>query len=102
MALIAVFGFAAFIALTLLKAYVVMQLWLWFLVPLGLMAVSYAHALGISTLVAALVFKIDTASMGDDNETAAKRLFVGSGSAAIVYVLALVIGAVARGLMAGS
>lgn len=35
----------------ILRGYVLQQLWVWFLVPLGVMAISLPHALGLSGLL---------------------------------------------------
>lgn len=50
-----VFSLLALVPLVLLNCYVIATLWGWFLVPLGLPAVTMAHAFGIDALLSYLV-----------------------------------------------
>ena len=52
-----VIGFAVLIALTILKGFVLVQLWRWFATPLfGLPEISIAGAIGVSCIVSLLTF----------------------------------------------
>src|SRR5688500_9323922 len=45
--------------LAVLRAVVIHDFWSWFVVPLGVSAVSYAHALGISFAVSVVTYQSD-------------------------------------------
>lgn len=47
--------FVLSVLLTILSGFVVMSLWSWFIVPLGIMPISLAHAAGIDCLATFIV-----------------------------------------------
>lgn len=55
-----------------LRGYVLPQLWLWFLVPLGLVAISLPHALGISGLL--WFFLLPKSPTDDDDASVGAKL----------------------------
>lgn len=48
--------FAAMVPSALLRGYVLATLWQWFVVPLGMPAIGWAHAYGIAALLVAATF----------------------------------------------
>lgn len=57
-----------FVALVLLRAVVLKDLWGWFVVPLGVPGIGMAHAVGIST-IASLLTSSPTTSRKDEKDT---------------------------------
>ena len=47
----------AFLALVLLRGWVLSVLWGWFLVPLGIPAIGISHALGVNLIVTYLIYQ---------------------------------------------
>ena len=45
--------------LILLRAFVLVKLWSWFLVPLGIFEINYAYAIGISLIVSYLTHQTE-------------------------------------------
>jgi hypothetical protein len=70
-----IIGFLALLALDIpvliLRGFVLSQLWLWFLVPLGVPVVGIAQAIGISLLVSMLTVSSHKSSDDDDFWTGA-------------------------------
>ena len=62
--------FLAFIAFIVTKVFSVMLMWNWFIVPLGVISITYAHAMGITLLLGVLTHPIQ--AMKDDDENPAK------------------------------
>jgi hypothetical protein len=56
------FLFLLSIPATILQGYVVSQLWLWFIVPLGVVNISVAHGIGIALIVSYLTARINGAT----------------------------------------
>lgn len=54
------------------RGYVLQQLWAWFLVPLGVVAISLPHALGISGLI--WFFVMHTPSVTKDDDDAGTKI----------------------------
>jgi hypothetical protein len=79
------------LSMLMLSAFVLGTLWGWFLVPLGLPAISYVHAYGLSIVVTYLQGVKDR-----NNNTTAKELLVSSVS---LSVGALIFGYAATLLM---
>jgi hypothetical protein len=52
----------------LIDGIVVSKMWLWFLVPLGVHAISVAHAFGLSCIVNVLVYRPDLKTEGELGE----------------------------------
>lgn len=50
----------AFVVGIIVRGFVVSIGWGWFIVPLGVTPIGFAHALGISVFAAAMTHKIDT------------------------------------------
>lgn len=84
-----------------LDAYVFMRLWGWFVVPLGAVPLSYAHAMGLDlmfgltvTLATPLKAEVVAAKAIDDNDEIALALakILGVG-------IALALGAIIHGFM---
>jgi hypothetical protein len=69
-----IIGFLALPFLMALKAVVVRDLWLWFVVPLGVAALSFWHAMGLSSLVALLTHQIAKSEFEDEEHGWAFRL----------------------------
>lgn len=55
----------AFVPALLLRAWAVSKMWLWFVVPLGLPPIGYAHALGISLFVGWLTYQTPSTDQDD-------------------------------------
>jgi hypothetical protein len=51
----------------ILRGFVLCQLWLWFLVPLGVKEIGMAHALGLTTLVGVFGMQGGNTTKKDDN-----------------------------------
>ena len=51
-------GIGLAVGITVLEAYVFTQLWLWFVVPLGLSALSLTHSLGVMIVFDFILFSI--------------------------------------------
>ena len=60
--------------LVMLRAFVMVDLWLWFIVPLGVVKVGMAHMYGI-TLIGSLVVGASTNS-SDDSDDVWKSVFL--------------------------
>lgn len=84
------------VPLTLLRGWAIALLWRWFVTPLGVAALSIAHAIGISCLM--LMFATITKPPDDEDEI--ERLCFDTSAAVIVPLLAVAVGAVAHGAMA--
>jgi hypothetical protein len=80
-------------AITLWEAFVLMVLWGWFIVPLGVKAVGMAHAIGL-TLIASLLTHQAPSDLDDRDRISKSMRWSIAGPA-----IALVVGWVAR--MAG-
>lgn len=66
----AVFGFIFFIILaTLLRAWVLTQLWAWFVVPLGGIPLTIAYAIGISLLVGLFTMHLQQATPKSEDKS---------------------------------
>lgn len=59
-----------------LKAVVVRDLWLWFIVPLGLPALTFWHAFGLSITISYLTHQIVADPFEGEDHAWALRLFV--------------------------
>lgn len=55
-----------------LKGFVLSKLWGWFLVPLGVPEIGFAHSIGVCILISFLTFQ-NIKSYVDDNKTAEQR-----------------------------
>lgn len=64
--------FMVFLGLTFLSAYVLQQLWGWFLVPLGVRSIRYVESYGLGILMA---FIKDNSLSNVAHETFLKRYF---------------------------
>jgi hypothetical protein len=60
----------------LLRAYVLVKLWAWFMVPLGIFEIGYAHAIGISLVVGFLTSQYIPAKDKDNKWAAAAHTFL--------------------------
>lgn len=68
-----------FIPSTLYNAFVIQKLWYWFFVPLGLMEIKMAHALGIYSLVVYFTHQFDTEKLME-NKTEEQKIQNAVGS----------------------
>jgi len=53
------------IPVTILQGFIISQLWLWFLTPLGVASIGIANAIGIAPLVSLLTSRLDYAKDPD-------------------------------------
>jgi hypothetical protein len=84
---------------TLFRAYVLRDLWEWFVVPLGMPAIGLAHAVGISSIVGYLTQQAKDRDKDDSNKDTTADL-IHAVAAAIIYPLfAWGIGAIAHSYM---
>jgi len=60
----------------LLRGFVLVDLWEWFIVPLGLIRIGFFHALGISILVALLTYEGTDGSKKEWYEPLVKSLAI--------------------------
>lgn len=81
-------------AIFLLEPYVLSQLWGWFIVPLGVMAVGPAHVYGINLVLNLFSFKLINHKKTTDKEKVEKSVaFVG------VVLSIWLIGYITKGIM---
>ncbi len=62
--------FLAIITFVATKVLSVMLMWNWFITPLGVISINYAHAMGITLLIGLLTHPIQ--AMKDEDENPAK------------------------------
>src|SRR5690349_15795956 len=62
--------------LGILRAFIIRDLWFWFLVPLGVPAISVVHAFGIGLFASLFVDQMLAIHMVGKDEKAAMRLFL--------------------------
>lgn len=75
--LIGVLGFVAFLALlALLNGWAIATLWGWFVVPLGMKVISFAHAYGLSLLISVTMSTRGIQNNGDSKATIAKGIML--------------------------
>ena len=82
--LFGVLSFAMIVANFPLTAFVVFFLWKWFVVPLGVIQIGYAHSLGIAILVSLL-----TQDFRYTGESGWRAVFVGSLTEFLVLLFTL-------------
>ena len=74
-------GLCVIVISTILRGFVLVQLWAWFVVPqFGLAPLPFANALGLGLIVTYLTYKIDT--KGDPNYS-----FIGVMSVGVLWSL---------------
>ena len=66
----ALFAIAGIMGITLLNGWVVINMWNWYVLPLGAPEISFAHALGLATLVSFIA----RATIIDEDGEEMKRL----------------------------
>ncbi|WP_413460726.1 hypothetical protein [Herbaspirillum huttiense] len=92
-----IFYLAVMAAATLWNGYVASTLWGWFIVPLGVSAITYWHAVGLSAVVG--VFFGGSFSLRSDGESPVEAAFEDILKAALVPLFCLGIGWVAKQYM---
>ena len=85
-------GLIIMVPLMLLGGVVFSDLWRWFVVPLGLMPIGIAHAIGLRGVVSLVTFRISTAELRAQS-TLGDGLCRAFGRA-IGYLLAWALGAI--------
>lgn len=75
------FGVLGLLVSVLLRGYVLSQLWSWFVVPLGVVAVSIPHAIGISCIAAML-----SGSSGGGKESEGVAVVIIGGVVGVLFV----------------
>lgn len=65
-------GIVLFVLAVVVDGFVLTYLWGWFLVPLGLVQIGMAHAIGVSILVSYLTHQTNNS---DDNDDASKTFW---------------------------
>lgn len=58
--------------LMLFRGYVLVKMWTWFVVPLGVVGIGLAHAIGISTIITFLTHKPSSEEREDERSLTAK------------------------------
>lgn len=85
--------------LTLLKSWVFIKLWGWFVVPMGVQQIEFWHAFGLLVIVNLIVSKVDYKSKKDKEDS---DNYEAAGAYIGLYLgplFALLIGWIASGLM---
>lgn len=82
------------IVAALFRVHVITVLWRWFMVPLGVMELSWLHAFGLCVLIGLVWSKPPT-----DAEMLPKRMDARIGFACAVPILALLFGWIAKEMM---
>ena len=73
--LLVIAGFVVWMFFSIaLRAFVLTQLWAWFVVPFGIMPITFVHAAGISLIVAFLTYESNDADSEDKNAWVGKLL----------------------------
>jgi hypothetical protein len=81
-------GVVLFIVQTIALSWAIATLWSWFVVPLGVQVISYAHAYGVTLLVRVLTIK--TGDLETKENSDAPFFVRAVGRAALVVLLSLV------------
>mgnify|MGYP006883165945 CR=1 FL=1 len=66
---------------------VITSMWGWFVVPFGIMPISFWHAIGLSTFVGLLCTKVDWQKIADDDEREDKLSSIGVAFRRITFTL---------------
>lgn len=83
---------------TVLRGWVLLQLWGWFVVPLGVATISLPWALGLSLLMYSLTAHADTNNI-KDGQASGEILWKGAARLTVTPLLAWGIGALWHALM---
>ncbi len=59
----------------LLNGWVLVKLWLWFIVPLGVLAITVPHGIGIASVVSYLTYQFDSRNDADEDAWALLLVF---------------------------
>lgn len=83
------------------RGFVLTKLWVWFVVPFGVMQISLIHGIGISIIIGFLTYQQNAASGGNkDRDDTAAMVMVSTFIEGIMYVaFAWGIGAVVHSFM---
>jgi hypothetical protein len=65
---VVVIAVGGILAITLLRGLVLVSLWGWFVVPLGVPGIGIAHAIGISILASLFLFGLATDKSSEEQE----------------------------------
>ena len=69
------------------KAYVITVLWAWFIIPFGVMGITFWHACGLMGVISMLTMKFDVSK--DENSIDIKKSISDSIAYALIYTIAL-------------
>lgn len=95
--MISLTAFTVLIAVSLLNAYVIQHLWLWFVVPLGVHPMTYWHAYGFGLFLSlAAVFNFPTTSLSNMKDITPQLRLMAAASKALAAGMILGVGFVVQ------
>ena len=86
-----VLGVLIIVPMIIIRALVLATLWEWFIVPLGVMNITIAHAVGLSSIFSLILSKVRS----KEEESLLKSI----SHEFMTFIVVLVVGFIARGFM---